>query len=201
MKQIFSTEGNRRLRSAWILLALSIAMSAALVGGTQAYLEKERRDAAGSSRRLQEARVRVDNLRRERESLDESAAIFRTLLSRGLMQPERRLDLVELINGLRVEHRIASVDYEIAPQRVLPIAGPRTFSAVDSVSSRVTLKVRALHEGDLLGFVEALRESQQGFHPIDRCHFKRIDGIGGAQQPRIEMDCTFEWITMKEKRA
>ena len=201
MKQIFAAEGRRRLRGAWILLAASLAVGAALVGGTHVYLEKEKRDATGGNRRLQEARTRVENLRRERASLEESAAIFRTLLARGLMQPERRLDLVELLNGLRQQHHIVSVDYEIAPQRALPLAGGRSFPSVDIVASRVTLKARALHEGDVLDFIAALGASEQGFHSIDRCVFKRIDGAATPNQPRIEADCALEWITMKEKRV
>ncbi len=200
MKQLFGAEGRRRMRSAWIVLVASAAISAVLIGGTHVYLQTEKRDAAGGNRRLQEARTRVDNLRRERASLEESAAIFRTLLSRGLMQPERRLDLVELLNGLRTTHRIASVDYEIAPQRALPLTG-ETFPAVDIVASRVTLKARALHEGDVLDFIDALGASEQGFHSIDRCVFKRIDGAATTSQPRVEADCTLEWITMKEKRV
>ena len=201
MSQVYSREGMKRLRSAWILLAASIAAAGVLIGGTYVYLEKEQRDAVGSSRQLQQARARLDKIRRERDSLEESAAIFRALLQRGLMQPERRLDLVELLNALRAEHHVASVEYEIAPQRPLGISGNRNFPAVDIVASRVTLKARALHEGDLIGFIDALGESRQGFHPVDRCVMKRIEtSAAGLLQPRIEAECSLEWITMKERR-
>lgn len=201
MKQIYTKEGMQRLRGAWLLLAACLVAAAVLIGGTHAFLEKERRDAVGSSRQLREARLRVDNLRKQRDNLEESAAVFRTLLARGLMQPERRLDLVELLNTLRAQHRLFSVDYEIAPQRALPLAGNRSFPAIDIVASRVTLRARALHEGDLIGFIQGLGESRQGFHPVDRCVLKRIDGaVPGILQPRVEAECTLEWITMREKR-
>jgi hypothetical protein len=199
VKQVFSSESRKRLRPAWILLAASVALSATLVGGPQAYLENERRDAAGSDRRMQEARARVKNLRRERESLEQSAGVFSTLLVRGLMRSERRLDFVERLNAMRVENRILSVDYEISPQRALVPSGNPSFPAVDILASRVSLKARALHEGDVIDFIRALGNTPQGFHPVQRCHFKRIDGPAGLQQARIEADCTLEWITMKEK--
>jgi len=191
MNQVFTREGMRRLRGAWILLAASLAAAAILIGGTQAYLEKERRDAVGGNRRLQDARARVDNIRRERDSLEESAAIFRTML-----------DLVELMNELRRQHHIFSVDYEIAPQRPLALSGSRSFPSIEIAASRVTLRARALHEGDALAFIQALGESRQGFHPVDRCVMKRVDGAtSGALQPRVEAECSLEWITMKEKRV
>jgi hypothetical protein len=201
VKQINSAEMRKRLRSAWILLAASVAISATLAGGTHAYLDKETRDAADSNRRLLEARARVDNLQRERESMEQSAAMFRTLIAHGLMQPERRLDLVELINRLRKRHHILSVDYEIAPQRPLALSASRSFPAIEISASRVTVKARALHEGDAFDFIRALGDSEQAFRPIDRCHFKRIGGASSAQQPRIEADCTLEWVTIKEKRV
>jgi hypothetical protein len=194
-----AADARKPLRSAWIVLAASIVVSGALIGGTHGYLEKEKRDAADGNRRLQEARARVENLRRERGNLEQSAAIFQALVARGLMQPERRLDLVELMNGLRMQHRILSVDYEVAPQRPLALAGGRSFPAVDVIASRITVKALALHEGDLLEFLQALGSSEQGFHPIDRCHFKRLD-TAWDQHPRVEAGCTLEWITIKEKR-
>jgi len=200
MSQVFSREGTRRLRTAWILLAASTAAAVVLIGGTQVYLQKEERDARGSERRLREARTRLDKIRVERDNLAESAAIYRSLIARGLMQPERRLDLVELMNGLRTRYRILSVDYEMSPQRTLQLAGNRTFPSVDILSSRVTLRLRALHEGDVLTFLQAIGADSQGFHPIDRCTMKRIGSPpGNVVQPRVEADCALEWITMKDK--
>jgi hypothetical protein len=202
MTAITTREGMRRLRTGWILLATSVVVAAVLIGGSHVYLQKEQRDAQGSSRRLQEARSRLDNIRRERDSLEESAAIYRTLIARGLTQPERRLEMVELVNALRAQFRIFSLDYEVSPQRALALAGGRSFPAVDIVASRVTFRVRALHEGDVLGFIQGLAESRLGFHPIDRCVLKRVDGpAGNLVQPRVEAECALEWITMKDKRG
>ena len=202
MKQIFSADGTRRLRGAWLILVVCLATTAVLVAASHWYLGKERRDAGSSGKRLQEARVRVENIRRERESLVQSEEVFHALLARGLMQSERRLDLVELLNGLRARYQIIAVDYEISPQRALPIAGSRTFPAVDILASRVSLRVRALHEGDVLAFIDSLGESRQGFYPVDRCVLRRLEvGSPDLLQPRVEADCTLEWITMKEKRV
>lgn len=201
MKQVLGTEGRRRLRASWILFAASIVSATALIGATQWYLDKERRDGSGATRRLKEASLRLEGIQRERASLDYSAEVFRGLAARGVLQPERRLELVELVNVLRARHRISSVDYEIAPQRALALAGNRDFPAVDILASRVKLRIRALHEGDLLEFVESLAASPRGFHPVDRCHLRRVDApANDALQPRVEAECTLEWITLKEKR-
>jgi hypothetical protein len=202
MNQLFSPEGRRALAMSWALLALALLAGAGIAAGSHWYADKEKLDSANSNRRLQDARTRLDGARRERASLQESADVFRTLVDRGLLQGERRLDLVELVNALRVKYQLSALDYEIAPQRALPLAGGRVFSSVDVLASRVKLKARALHEGDLLGFIDALSHNPQGFYPIDHCAMRRVDApVADSIQPRVEADCTLEWITLKEKRA
>ena len=202
MKYVFSAEGMRALRAAWVLLVLSIAAGGGIVWGSHWYFEKEKSDSAGSERRLREARARLDTVRRERDSLQESAEVFSTLMDRGLLQNERRLDLVELVNSLRARYQLAGLDYEISPQRPLTLSGGRVFPSVDVLASRVKLRARALHEGDILGFIDALSRTPQGFFPVDRCSLRRIEVADPESlQPRVEADCALEWVTLKEKRV
>jgi hypothetical protein len=202
VKSVFSSEGLRELRGSWALLVLAVAAAGGLAFGGKWYLEHERMERRSATQRLEQARSRLENARRERDNLRESADIFRGLVERGLLQGERRLDMVELVNGLRVRYQLFGLDYEISPQRPLPLAGGRSFPAVDVLASRVKLKMRALHEGDVLGFVEGLADSRQGFFPLDRCAMRRIEVTApDALQPRVEAECAFEWITLKEKNA
>ncbi len=202
MNQLFSAEGRRALGMAWVLLFLAILAGAGIVAGSHWYANKEKLDSANSNRRLQEARARLDNARRERDSLQESSEVFRTLVDRGMLQSEHRLDLVELILGMRAKYQLAALDYEIAPQRPLKLAGGRVFASVDVLASRVKLRALALHEGDVIGFIDALSRNSQGFYPVDRCIMKRVDVTNpDSIQPRVEAECTLEWITLKEKRG
>jgi hypothetical protein len=199
---VFSRPGVRVLAGSWALLVVSVIGGIALVLGSHWFLDRERRENANYERRIVEARGRLDAARRERDSLQQSAEVFRTLVDRGLLQAERRLDLVELVNALRARHQLFTLDYEISPQRPLVLPGGRVYPSVDVLASRVKLRVRALHEGDVLAFIESLTDSRQGFYPVDRCALKRLETVDvDSVQPRVEADCTLEWITLKEKRA
>jgi len=199
---VFSPEGFRELRGSWALLAIAIAAAAGLAVGGKLYLEHGKHQRQTATQKLQEAQARLDTARRERDSLNESADIFRTLVSRGLLQPERRLDMVELLNELRVRHQLFALDYEISPQRALQFGGGRAFPAVDVLASRVKLRMRALHEGDVVGVIEDLAKSRQGFYPVDRCTMRRVDVQSPDElQARVEAECAFEWITLREKNA
>lgn len=202
MKQVFRGEGARLLTGSWILLALSIAASVALVLGSQWYVAREGRERASAAQRLQQAQSRLATAQSERESLQESAEVFRTLVDRGLLQAESRLDLVERVNALRARHQLFALDYEIAPQRPLQLAGDRAYPAVDVLASRVKLRMRALHEGDVLAFVDELAASPAGFYPLERCALRRIEVANPELlTPRVEADCAFEWITLKDRNA
>ena len=203
MTQVFSKEGFGSLAGSWIILALSVLTAASVVAASQWYLERERNESTNLTRRLQEARARLDTARRERSSLQESAEVFRTLVERGLLQGEHRLDLVEMVNELRARHQLFTLDYEISPQRPLNLSGGRAFPAVDVLGSRVRIRTQALHEGDVLAFIDDIVNSRQGFYTVDRCRIRRMDtaASSAALVPHIEAECALEWITLREKRA
>lgn len=201
MNAVFTREGWKALRASWLVLAVALVAGAAIVYGSYWYGEKEKRDSIVAGRRLQDARSRLDNARRERDNLNESADMFRTLLARGLLEREHRLDLVEKVNALRTRHQLTSLDYEIAPQRTLELPGGRVFPSVDVLASRVKLRARSLHEGDVLGFIDELSRSPQGFYPVDQCTLRRIAGAPDDLRAHVEADCTLEWITLRDKAS
>jgi hypothetical protein len=196
---VFSPEGFRALRASWILLGLAVLASIAIGAGGHWITERDKKEGGVADKRLRDARARLDGARRERENLTESAEVFRALVERGILQDERRLDLIELVAELRRRYNLVSLDYDIAPQRPLPGS---QFGSVDVLSSRVKLRALALHEGDLLGFIEELSRSPRGLYPVDRCSLKRTtEEPATSVRPRVEAECSLEWITLREKKG
>ncbi len=200
MNVVFSKEGLKRLRFSWLILGVAIVAAVASVWGSHLYLWKEKRDGLSSKRQLAEALARVEAAKRERDDLKSSAEIFQDLVKRGILGEESRLDFVERLERLKERHRLLGLEFEIAPQRPLPLAGGRVFSAVDVLSSRVKVKVQALHEGDALSFLEDLAKPSKGFNPASRCTLRKLDA-GATVAARIEAECILEWISLKDKRG
>jgi hypothetical protein len=199
---VFSKDGFKRLRFAWLILAVSVVAAVASAWGSLLYLQKERRDGVASTRQLAEAQARVDAAKREREDLKDSAVLFQDLVDRGILREESRLDFFERLERLKVKHRIMDMEFEIAPQRALPLPGGRVFNAVDVLGSRVKLRVKALHEGDALAFLEELGRPEKSFNPISRCALRTIEpGAAVAMTARIEAECNLEWVSLKDKRG
>jgi hypothetical protein len=197
---VFSRAGWRTLLPSWLILASCIVASVAIVLGSNWFRAREQAESVSYERRVRDARVKLDAVRRERDSLQQSVDVFRTLVERGLLQGERRLELVEMVNGLRTRFQLFALDYDVSPQRPLTLAGSRAFTSVEVLASRVKLRARALHEGDIVEFIETLAQSRQGFYPVDRCTLRRIASPSpDALQPHVEAECALEWITLKEK--
>jgi hypothetical protein len=166
-----------------------------------------------SSSNIQEARSRVAKVRQERDDLRDSVRNFQTLNARGVLLPEQRLDWIETLNALKARHRILDIRYDVAPQRSLRMNRSPSFSAIDVMGSRVTMKLSARHDGDLIAFLDEFPRLNRGLFPIDRCSIKRIDEterptpnaagvlkevVIGAQ---LTAECTLEWITLRDKYA
>ena len=170
MNAAFSKEGSRLLRLAWATLAVAIAAACALAWGGYWYLQKEKRDGVVSKRQLGEAQARLANAKRERDDLRTSSEVFQDLVARGILKEESRLDLLERLHDLKVRHRLLGLEYEIAPQRPLPLAGGRVFNAVDVLGSRVKIKALALHEGDALAFLRGALDAAERIQPGEPLH-------------------------------
>jgi hypothetical protein len=198
---IFTRAGFRSLRLAWAVLAVSVTVTAVLAYASHWYLERERIDGISSDRKLREAQSRVEAAKRERDDLQASSVIFAELVDRGLLQEEKRLEFVERLEQLRGQYRLEGLQYDISPQRPLALAGSRVFNTVDVLASRVKLRVVALHEGDLLGFMNAVDRPAKGFQHIVRCDLRRLEAAIDSAAPHVEGECLLDWVSMREKRG
>jgi hypothetical protein len=220
---IFSREGFRAWRAVFLLALASVGVATFLIVGSYFYRQAETRNDQQSQRLMQDLRRRLETLRREREDLRNSENVYRALAARGVFLPEQRLDLVEALAELRNRHKLLSLNYEISQQRPLQMASGVSFTGVDVMGSRIKLKVRAYHDGDLLAFLNEFPRMQRGFFPIDRCVIKRSAeaiaqpgsgavnpsaGAGNGAEPGstatasagLEAECLLDWVTLVDKK-
>ena len=202
MRIATSKEGFRFLRFAWVALAVAVAVAGFFSWTGYWYLGKEKRDDVVLKRDLSAVQARVNTARRERDDLQASAEMFQGLMQQGILQEESRLELIERLDRLKARHRLLGLEYDIAPQRPLLAPGGRVFEAIQVLSSRVKVKVIALHEGDLIAFLDELAKPPRGFNPIQNCRLRRLEeGAVAQMEARVEAECTLEWVTLKDKRS
>lgn len=196
MNILFSSEGVRSLRVAWVTLLVGAAVAGGVAWGTHVYSQSEERSLASSRQRLSQAESRLSLARRERDDLATSAETYRQLSARGALRAESRLELIERLLALKATHRLAKLDYDVEPQRRVTVAGVRA-EAVELAASEVQITLQALHEADALAFLRDLARPPSGFMAATDCSLKALDGLAGSA--RVGANCRYEWLSIQEK--
>lgn len=223
---IFSRAGFGALKFAYIVVLAGLAVGVFLVGGSYLYWQDQKKSDLLSQRSLQDLRGRLATAQRDREDLRGSESTYESLSERGMFMAEERFDLIEALAALKSRHQLLSLTYEVAPQRPLRLSSGATYAGVTLAASRVKLKIRTLHDADLLAFLDEFPRMQRGFFPLDRCAIKRgadpfataagtaplEEGRPGATPASdtaavtvptgaLEAECSLEWITLQTKGA
>jgi hypothetical protein len=218
---IFSRAGFGYLKFAYLVLLAGFGVGAFIVGGSYLYWQAEKKNDQQSLRSSQDLRGRLVLAKRDRDDLLGSEDTYNALAGRGTFSAEQRFDLIEALAALKNRHNLLSLAYDVAPQRPLRLGAGGTFTGVSLLASRVKMKVRAVHDADLVAFLDEFPRLQRGFFPLDHCAIKRGTEIPApapvlntpgnnddAETPRapigtagaaLEAECSFEWITLQTK--
>ena len=220
-------EGVKHLKLAYFVLLAGAAVCGFIIGGSYLYWQSEKKSDVQSMKTLSDMQVRVANVKRERDDLRDSEDTYKAITARGIFIPEQRLDLIEAMRVLQTRHKLVTLQYELGNQRTLKLAGSTAITGVEARGSRILLKASALHDGDLMAFLDEFPRLQRGFFPIDRCVLKPPSGRDGSAAPKpaalsaitspgiastteapptelaagIEAECSLEWITLYDKKA
>ncbi len=186
-----------------VKLQLPIVITIALLtaGGCLAWWShnvaiKAEQELAGAARSKQQIEQRLLQARSEEQELKERARAFQYLQSAGITGEEKRLDWSELLSRLQHEQKLPGLSYEFGAQRPLEnISG----TAYAWFASPLHLRLRVLHEGDLLKFLANLQREAKAQILIRSCQLAPLSDIGDktATLPLLEADCSMQWLTLR----
>lgn len=205
MAATFSRDDFRRIRlSLAAALVMLIAGAAVVFAATQLRQAEAKYKAAAQAKRA-DIQGRLMRARDEELEIKKKIARFNDLSARGILAEERRLDWVEQMRRIKDARKLIEVEYEIAPQQ--PLDGtilPGTSASFNFLSSTMQLRMKLLHEEDLLNFLSDLRASAQAYIRVRRCDVERLPKTGGDSRgipPQLGADCTVDWITVRERKG
>lgn len=221
---IFTRVGFSALKFAYGVLIAGIAVGTFIVLGSYFYWQSEMKDDRKSQRDLQDLQGRVSTAKLDREDVRGAADAYQGLLARGVFLSEERFDLIDALAVLKLRHQLITLNYDIAPQRPLRLSTGTVYSGVNLFASRVKLKITALHDADLLSFLDEFPRLQRGFFPLDHCVFKRASAVQAVAAappanaadddepaprlpaaravplpPPLEAECSLEWVSLQAK--
>lgn len=192
------------LQGALMLFTGCLLVAGILVWGADTI--KKRTEAAHQAALAaqQGAENTLARARSEEQQLREMINRFQILTTRGIIGPEQRLDWIETLGRIKTARRIYQLDYDFAAQRQVTadILPSGIANGYQLMSSQMHLSMHLLHEGDLLGVIDDLRQTAPALIQIRSCRIDRSSPNTAERPARglLTSECTLEWITVKEDK-
>lgn len=186
----------RILRTPLLVLLGSLAASSAWV-----YFSKQWAD--GTQQSLERERVVLNAIRQKSTQADQEKQIiqryrdaYEALQKSGAIGPEQRVNWLDALRRASQAARTLGVDYQLSQQTASPIK--LDTGAYKLQQSTMKLRIKLLHEADLMRFVHALDAERPGLYLIQSCNLTR--GSAGAfsvrYEPKIMAECDLLWLSL-----
>ena len=147
---------------------------------------------------------KIDEANRDNRILVQHEDTFKKLVDNAVIGNENRLSWVEVVQKYADTRRIPSVKYSIASQVMLDKKMlDKEYQNIDVYRSVMSLDMKILHEGDLFGMMESLRNEAKGLVAVDKCDLELInkdiaDGnILADARHNLTAYCELSWYTLK----
>ncbi len=182
---------------AFVLAAIGIAV----VIASMHYLDQTRIEYKFALTDRQAIQSKLSRATEEEREIREKLVDYRTLLARGVIGDERRLEWVETIGQIKNDHKLFEIKYQIEPQRTLVLPGIKPTSDVEFRVSSLKVEMQLLHEGDLLLFIDGLRRNLKSHVLVRTCTLQRLTRAGPDRgiAPRLRADCVIDLVTILDK--
>ena len=196
----FSARDLRYLRGPLIMLVLALLLAVAVIYGSNHLLGQADQSMVMAESELVGSLEKLQRVRVEQEDLHEYYQHYQTLVRNHVIGPERRLDWIETVEHIRQQQGVFSVRYKLDPQKQIRPETPIPDSIYTLNLSTMTLDFGLLHEGQLLGFLDTLRDTVKGMYRLERCHLSRISPAQELRfSPNVKAECLLNWVTLTEQ--
>lgn len=199
---IVSAREARKLALPTIACALLIGAGAALIGYTGSKLASATRELSAARAHRTAALERLTQIADEEREVREKLAVYRRLRRLHVIGPERRLEWADAISRVKSRRELLDLRYRV--DRRQPLARiPGKPGDVEFYASSMTVDLALLHAGDLLRFLDDLRDSGYAYYSVRSCTISRTGQTptGTTIVPRLHAQCLIDLITILDRGA
>ena len=190
------------LRGALLALIPSLSIGAALVLGSQFYLQENESTYFRERARLDGIAGLYRTAENDRSLYGQYVTRYEDLERQGVIGDEPRLNWVEALERINQTLKLPVLRYEIQPQTPVSLPGSRYNKEIIRVyRSTMSFDAGLLHEGDLLVLLTELRRQTNGRFEVRECGVKFASAARGVafniRQPNLVASCMIDWYTLK----
>jgi hypothetical protein len=199
---IVSAREARKLALPAIACAVLIGAGAALIGLVDSKLTAAQQALAAAKAQHSDARERLMRIADEEREVNEKLAVYRRLQQLHIIGLERRLEWADAMSRIKAARELLDLRYRVDRQQPL-ITIPGKPGNVEFYSSTMTVDLALLHTGDLLGFLDDLRNSGNAYYSVHSCTVTRTGQAptGTTIVARLRAQCVIDLITILDRAA
>jgi hypothetical protein len=186
----------KRLRLPIALAVISVVLGAVCLIASGNYLDAARQARAAARQGRLAAQERVSKVSEEERDIRENLTYYEQMRAHGMVGVQNRLDWIETIARIKNTRKLYEIKYSIEAQKPLDYPGIVPVQNAEFVVSRMKLDMMLLHEDDLLGFLDDLRQEGKAHVTVKRCMVERL-GTVTALQPRLRAECLVDLVSLK----
>lgn len=200
----------RMVRIPLLALAASLATGAAIVSFSAKLLHQEEMRLGQLKTAQAMAQQKVMKSGDENNLIKRYSVDYQRLVRQGFIGNESRISWLDALRTTNHDLKLFGVEYTIEPRHVslTPAdqlkAGQMPGSGDLKLHQTIMkLRLKLLHEGDLMRFFDHLAAQNVGLFSIDECSLHRLSEIApnsamlaARVQPNLQADCQVSWFTV-----
>jgi len=192
----------RKLAAPIAVLVGLLSVAAGLIYWVDQEQRAARQQLAGAREERNKARDRLTRIAEEEKEVNDKLEVYRRLKSLHILGEEQRLEWADAMTRIRTTRELLDLRYSVGRQQTIASV-PGKPANIDFYSSTMKVTIALLHEGDLLAFLNDLRESGNAFYSVKRCTITRtgIAATGASIVPRLRAECDIDLITIIDRAA
>jgi len=194
----------KRMRLPVALAVLLIGLGAGFVAVSESWLADAKVARGAAAKSSEEAQKKVAQVSEEEREIKENMVWYARMSSRGMVDQENRLDLIDSIAKIKAARKLFEIRYTIDSQKPLAYPGMTPAGALDLAASRMRLEMQLLHEEDLLKFLSDLEAAALSQVSIRHCTIDRLERNGvqaSSASPRLSSICEVDLVVVKPVKS
>jgi hypothetical protein len=198
----FSRDELKRLIAPAIIALVLVAAGAGLIWSANSALAAAQRQLASAQTERRSNSEKLARIAEEEREVRQKIDVYRRLKSLHILGEEQRLEWADAMTRIRTQRELLDLRYSVDRQKLLVSAAGKPAN-VDFYSSSMKVDLALLHEGDLLRFIEDLRQTGNAFYSVRKCEISRTGQAvtGATMTPRLHALCEIDLITIMDRAA
>lgn len=189
----------RDLPKLWLPLLAALAMfivAGLLVWGSQLDAGKAEQERSAATAAKNQIEQRLRQVRTEEQEIRDRTQLLQQLQNSGITGDEKRLDWMEMLRETQRELRIPGMSYEFGAQTSLDKGDDTTYTWF---SSPLHVKLRLLHEEDLLNFLARVEKNARALVIVRSCKLAPLPSQANGREVMAQLgaECDMQWLTSR----